>query len=99
MVASKEITKEDLPNEFLTPKTTVTTTRNSNENWEQALTTYANKCLQQGAERLLDEITPRYERIMIKAALKQTGGKKKEASELLGLGRNTLSRKMKELEI
>lgn len=104
MVAGKEITKEDLPDEFLTldVPTATTNTNNSpsqNYNWEQALANYASKCLQNGAERLLDDTTPRYERIMIKAALNQTKGRKKDAAKLLGLGRNTLSRKIKELNI
>lgn len=105
MVAGKEITKEDLPDEFITldvPTATTNTTQSTNsqnQNWEQALANYASKRLQNGTERLLDDITPRYERIMIKAALNQTKGRKKDAAKLLGLGRNTLSRKIKELNI
>ena len=98
MVASNEITKEDLSSEFLTSQK-ARTTANSHQNWEQALTNYATDCLQKGTTRLLDDTTPRYEAIMIKAALEKTDGKKKEAAELLGLGRNTLARKMKELSI
>ena len=100
MVASNEITKEDLADEFFPSNTqTMPITMDDNKNWEQALTNYATDCLQNGTTRLLDDTTPRYEAIMIKAALKQTDGKKKEAAELLGLGRNTLARKMKELSI
>ena len=40
---------------------------------------------------------PRFERIMIEAALARTGGRKRDASELLGWGRNTLTRKIKDL--
>lgn len=101
MVASKEVTKEDLPNEFLcldAPVTSEIKAVNHN-NWEQALVNYARNCFKRGAKRLLDDTTPRYERIMIQAALQQTKGKKKEAADLLGLGRNTLSRKIKELDI
>jgi two-component system nitrogen regulation response regulator GlnG len=36
---------------------------------------------------------------LIKAALKQTRGRKNDASKLLGWGRNTLTRKIKELEL
>lgn len=100
MVASNEITKEDLADEFFTPNTQISpSTIEDDKNWEHALTNYATDCLQNGAMRLLDDTTPRYEAIMIKAALEKTNGKKKEAAELLGLGRNTLARKMKELEI
>ena len=48
---------------------------------------------------LLDAAQPKFERIMINAALRKTGGRKKDAAELLGWGRNTLTRKMQELEL
>jgi two-component system nitrogen regulation response regulator GlnG len=65
--------------------------------WEQVLQQWAEKALASGRERLLEEATPVFERIMIEAALKQTAGRRREASELLGWGRNTLTRKIKEL--
>ena len=40
-----------------------------------------------------------FEKTMIKAALNRTKGRKNEAAKLLGWGRNTLSRKIKELDI
>lgn len=40
---------------------------------------------------------PKFERIMIDVALKHTGGRRRDASNLLGWGRNTLTRKIKEL--
>ena len=48
---------------------------------------------------LLDAAMPKFERVMINAALRKSGGKKKDAAELLGWGRNTLTRKMQELEL
>ena len=48
---------------------------------------------------LLDEALPKFERIMIEVALKKTGGRKRDAADLLGWGRNTLTRKMQELEM
>ena len=42
---------------------------------------------------------PDMERIMIDVALKYTGGRKQDAARLLGWGRNTLTRKIKELAI
>ena len=47
----------------------------------------------------MEEVGPEFERTLIKVALNKTKGKKKEAAELLGWGRNTLSRKIKELGI
>ena len=48
---------------------------------------------------LLDIVNPKIEKIIIKAALEKANGKKNEASILLGLGRNTLAKKIKELGI
>jgi two-component system nitrogen regulation response regulator GlnG len=40
---------------------------------------------------------PDFETIMIETALAHTGGRKQDAARLLGWGRNTLTRKLKEL--
>ena len=47
--------------------------------------------------RMLDEAQPEFERVLIRAALKRTQGHRQEAAKLLGWGRNTLTRKLKEL--
>jgi two-component system nitrogen regulation response regulator GlnG len=46
---------------------------------------------------LLDAAQPQFERVLIRAALKRTHGHRQEAARLLGWGRNTLTRKLKEL--
>ena len=50
-----------------------------------------------GKTPLLDEAQPEFERVLIRAALKRTQGHRQEAAKLLGWGRNTLTRKLKEL--
>jgi two-component system nitrogen regulation response regulator GlnG len=45
---------------------------------------------------LLNEALPKFERALIGAALKRTQGHRREAAELLGWGRNTLTQKMRE---
>lgn len=55
--------------------------------------------LQSGRDNIADEIIPDVERVLIDAALKQTHGRKHDAAKLLGWGRNTLTRKIKELNI
>ena len=50
-----------------------------------------------GTRRLLDQAVPEVERILIRVALRKADGLKQDAAKLLGWGRNTLSRKMKEL--
>jgi len=42
---------------------------------------------------------PTFERILIQAALEHTGGRRQEAAKLLGWGRNTLTRKIKDLNM
>ncbi|HLB85873.1 MAG TPA: helix-turn-helix domain-containing protein, partial [Steroidobacteraceae bacterium] len=46
---------------------------------------------------LLDDATPEFERTLIREALRTARGGRQEAARLLGWGRNTLTRKLKEL--
>ncbi|MDE1714851.1 helix-turn-helix domain-containing protein, partial (plasmid) [Chromobacterium amazonense] len=46
---------------------------------------------------IVDELTRRFETACIRAGLAHTGGRKVEAAQLLGWGRNTLTRKIQEL--
>jgi two-component system nitrogen regulation response regulator GlnG len=50
-----------------------------------------------GKTPLLDAALPAFERILIDVALQHTGGRRQDAARLLGWGRNTLTRKLKEL--
>ncbi len=63
------------------------------------LKSWSENYLENGNKNLLEEVGPEFERTLIKVALNKTRGKKKEAAELLGWGRNTLSRKIKELGV
>lgn len=67
--------------------------------WEAALQQWADTRLVQGGSDLLGDAVPRFERIMIETTLRHTGGRRQEAAKLLGWGRNTLTRKIKELGI
>lgn len=69
------------------------------ENWSAALDEWARAALDEGATGLLDTVLPQVERTLICAALEKTGGQRQEAARLLGWGRNTLTRKIKDLEI
>jgi len=84
---------EDLPPELKTDFSADT----GDTGWDGALKLWADQQLGQGETALLDTATPKFERIMIEVALKHTGGKRQEAAKLLGWGRNTLTRKIKEL--
>ncbi len=96
MASGREVHMVDLPPELLedTPKPSE---GSQQLDWRGLLSTWADKELASGKKDLLSTATPEFERIMIQAALKQTVGRKRDAALLLGWGRNTLTRKMKEL--
>ncbi|WP_027468962.1 nitrogen regulation protein NR(I) [Deefgea rivuli] len=65
--------------------------------WRASLAAELISRLNRGENRILDSIMPEFERTVIEQALVHTGGKRIEASELLGWGRNTLTRKIQDL--
>ena len=65
--------------------------------WAAALTAWAERHSQAPAQPLLEAAQPQFERALIRVALKRTQGHRQEAARLLGWGRNTLTRKLKEL--
>jgi two-component system nitrogen regulation response regulator GlnG len=69
----------------------------ANHDWMAKLSHWAEQELDSGTQRLLDQAVPEVERILIRVALRKTDGLKQDAAKLLGWGRNTLTRKMKEL--
>ena len=93
MATGQQVTLEDLPHELKENQ------NQSQDSWENLLYQAMLRRLNQGDKRILDDITPTFESIALKAALQKTGGRKKDAAELLGWGRNTLTRKLKELEL
>jgi two-component system, NtrC family, nitrogen regulation response regulator GlnG len=69
------------------------------DEWTRQLTHWAEKRLAAGETPLLDDALPEFERTLIRAALRQAQGGRQEAARLLGWGRNTLTRKLKELSM
>lgn len=67
--------------------------------WQNQLQSWAINALAQGESEILQLATPEFERVLIKVALEHTRGRKGEAADLLGWGRNTLTRKIKLLDI
>ncbi len=65
--------------------------------WLVALRQWAEAALAKGQDGLLDEAAPAFERVLLEAALEATRGQRIEAAKRLGWGRNTLTRKIKEL--
>lgn len=95
MASSREVMVSDLPVELLHH----TTAGAASPDWEVSLRRWAEQALQQGDKGLLDRALPMFERVMIEAALAHASGRRRDASELLGWGRNTLTRKINELGV
>ncbi|MFV0477944.1 MAG: nitrogen regulation protein NR(I) [Parahaliea sp.] len=97
MASGREIHLRDLPPELGRSLSFV----NSDEtrDWPELLTRWAHNELTQGKHQILRQAVPAFEKVMIEVALQHTQGRKRDAAELLGWGRNTLTRKMKELDM
>jgi two-component system nitrogen regulation response regulator GlnG len=93
MASSREIQINDLPPEFSAQEND----SDDDGNWTHALESWADHQLSQGNRSILDQATPLFERTLIDIALKHTAGRRRDAANLLGWGRNTLTRKIKEL--
>jgi two-component system nitrogen regulation response regulator GlnG len=65
--------------------------------WQEALGREADKEFNRGEHGVMDNFSRDFEKILITCALKHTAGRRIEAASLLGLGRNTLTRKIQEL--
>ncbi|MGF1686939.1 nitrogen regulation protein NR(I) [Photobacterium japonica] len=98
MASGNEILPADLPAELLTP-TSAETGDTRPQHWHHALEQWALDNLRQGQHNLLGDALPEFEKILLEAALTHTHGHKQEAARLLGWGRNTLTRKLKELNV
>ncbi len=106
MITSREVYPEDLPTEL--KQIPIQKTAESQpveqlvvaapeQEWDELLGRWAMQKLKNGEMKILDIASPMFERTLITAALTQTRGRKRHAAELLGWGRNTLTRKLKDL--
>ena len=68
--------------------------RKGSVSWEKQLSDWVRAKLLAGETNVLKQAMPQIESIIMNAALEHTAGKKAEAAELLGWGRNTLTRKL-----
>lgn len=100
MAPGQVIETADIPEDSQTiapiDNTTPTTPQTD---WTQILGSVAQQRLAAGEHNILADLTAQFERALIRTALTQTGGRRIEAAHLLGWGRNTLTRKIQELEI
>ena len=93
MVAApgREIRAEDVPSEVGGG------TDDPAGDWSRALEQWARGQVMVGRAPLLDTALPEFEKTLIRVALAQSDGRRQDAAKVLGWGRNTLTRKMREL--
>ncbi|MGZ8163245.1 MAG: nitrogen regulation protein NR(I) [Methylobacter sp.] len=97
MASGREIHLHDLPPELIkipSDKKDIEGT-----DWESLLKVWIEQQLMTKETEVAKQTIPTVETILIKTALNYTHGKRHEAAILLGYGRNTLTRKIKELGI
>jgi two-component system nitrogen regulation response regulator GlnG len=92
LAPGSEIRIEDLPAELAADSEST-----GEVDWAKALASWADRQAMVGKRPLLADAQPEFERVLIRAALKRTQGHRQDAAKLLGWGRNTLTRKLKEL--
>lgn len=93
MASGREVRADDLPPELLEAQDKGL----QNSEWDKALRAWADQALARGQQDILSQAVPAFEKALIETALKHTAGRKRDAANLLGWGRNTLTRKLKEL--
>jgi len=94
MAPGEQILPEDLPSGL----DEQSASGDTNEPWPEALRRWTRTALIRGHADLMAEARGNLEKTILDCALDHTGGKRVEAARLLGLGRNTLTRKLKEFE-
>jgi two-component system nitrogen regulation response regulator GlnG len=98
MASGQEIHPADLPPELIVSPADSNTAESSND-WTMLLSHWADSQLSAGYDNILSDAMPTFEKILLQSALKYTQGHKQDAAKKLGWGRNTLTRKLKELDI
>ena len=95
MAPGQEVHLDDLPPELLNKESK----SQMSDDWVKVLQYWAEQQLANGETDLFNKATPEFERVMIQTALRSAGGRRQDAARLLGCGRNTLTRKIKELDM
>ncbi len=97
MTSGQVVHISDLPAELLSD--TQTDDAEAGGDWKQLLSVKVQQKLISGETEIAPQLITEVEKILITAALQKTNGRKNDAAKLLGWGRNTLTRKIKELEL
>ena len=96
MAPGASVDISDLPTDF---KREMDKTTGPEEGWHQLLGREVDQLLRKGNTGLYEGLTQTFEKALISRALTFTAGRKIEAANILGIGRNTISRKMSELNL
>jgi two-component system nitrogen regulation response regulator GlnG len=94
MAPTQTVEVADLPPEFRDEAKTA-----ARSGWVTALAREAEQRLARGDSGIMDELAREFEKTLIVKALERTGGRRIEAANLLGIGRNTITRKIADLGI
>ena len=98
MASGQEVLPHDLPPEIIQQPVSIEKTAQTGD-WQTLLASWADNQLQSGHNNILDDAIMSFERILLERALHYTHGHKQDAAKRLGWGRNTLIRKLKELNM
>ncbi len=92
MAPTQNVKLEDLPGEIIS---TEQSPQSQDDGWQSGFSQWLGEIYKSNSENMLEIIEPTLDKVMIDFALEKTGGKKQEAAKVLGLGRNTLTKKIK----
>jgi len=95
MAPSRVISAEDLPNELLGNNFNRQST--SQKHWKESFEEWLHTLKSEYSGSINDVVNNNINKLIIDFALKNSGGKKQDAAKLLGISRNTLAQKLKEL--
>lgn len=93
MSPAKIVQVDDLPNDLMVE---ASIDKQGSGNWKELFKQWASKKALTGQEGGLSDVIPLVEQLLMEVALDKTAGKRQEAAKLLGWGRNTLTRKLKD---
>ena len=97
MAAGREVLLADLPPELRSDESVGVAAEAAN--WQVQLRAWGESQLRAGGTGIMVTALEDMERVMIDTALSHTGGRKRHAAQLLGWGRNTLTRKLQDYGI
>jgi len=100
MAPSASITVDDIPDEIKNDNQsdvsdTVNVNMDSTSSWEESLSSHIKNVLSDAND--LTRLSKELEKLLLQEALKASKGRKIDAAKILGLGRNTITRKIKDL--